>query len=173
MAKIERDHRHPQMTFLTPADAELLHKGRIALAELVAIYETRNARRIESAPRIMTPAHAYEYLRFEMEDQEREQLRVLNLNQRHRVISAPLIYQGSLHTTVVRIAEVFRPAIIDNAAAILVAHNHPSGEPEPSREDCALTHAIAQAGKLLDIELVDHIVIGQGRFVSLRGRNLF
>ena len=168
----ERHHPEAQMSFLTPEDAELLHKGRIALAEFVTSYETRKARRLEQAPQITRPADAYEFLHFEMEGLEQEQLRIINLNQKHRIISASMIYQGSLHTTVVRLAEVFRPAIIDNAAAIIVAHNHPSGECDPSPEDAALTREIVKAGKLLDVEVEDHIVIGKGRFVSLRERGL-
>ena len=171
-ARKERRYHESQITFLKPDDAELLHKGRIALAEFVTLYETRRAKRLEQAPQVTRPADAYEFLHFEMEGLEQEQLRVINLNQKHRIISASMIYQGSLHTTAVRLAEVFRPAIIDNAAAIIVAHNHPSGECDPSPEDVTLTREIVKAGKLLDVEVEDHIVIGKGRFVSLRERGL-
>ncbi len=110
-----------------------------------------------------------------MEDLEQEQMHVLNLNTKNRIISAPMIYQGSLHTTVVRLAEIFRPAIIENANGILIVHNHPSGECEPpSPEDVALTREIVQAGKLLDIDILDHLIIGKGKpgFVSLKERGL-
>jgi DNA repair protein RadC len=72
----------------------------------------------------------------------------------------------------VRVSEVFRQAILDNAPSILVAHNHPSGDASPSPDDVATTRAIVQAGKLLDIELIDHLVIGKEQFVSLKERGL-
>ncbi len=83
-----------------------------------------------------------------------------------------MIYQGSVHTTVVRIAEIFRPAIIDNASGLIIVHNHPSGDAVPSPEDAALTREIVKAGELLGIDVQDHIVIGKGKFISLRERGL-
>ena len=75
-----------------------------------------------------------------------------------------------MNTAVVRIAELFREAIVANAAAIVIAHNHPSGDPEPSSSDLDMTRQAGQAAQLLGIELLDHVVIGQGRFVSLKER---
>lgn len=149
-----------------------MHRGRLALAELVAVYETRRAKRLEDALQIRAPNDAYEFLRFEMENLEQEQLRVLTLNTKQRIISTRMVYQGSLHTTVIRVAEVFRPAILDNAASIIVAHNHPSGLPDPSPEDVALNRELVKAGNLLDIELIDHLILGRGKFVSLKERGL-
>ena len=71
-----------------------------------------------------------------------------------------------------RVGELFKAAIRRNSAAVIILHNHPSGDPTPSPDDIALTRAIVQAGKLLDIEVLDHLVIGQGRFVSLKDRGL-
>jgi DNA repair protein RadC len=82
------------------------------------------------------------------------------------------IYQGSLNSSQVRVGELFKPAIRRSAAAIIVIHNHPSGDPTPSPDDVAVTRAIVQAGRLLDIEVLDHLVIGQGRHVSLKERGL-
>ncbi len=169
-----REHHESQMSFLPPEDAELLHKGRLALAEFVALYESRRARQLQDALQIRQPKDAYDFLRFEMEGLEQEQMRVLNLNTKNKIMSAAMIYQGSLHTTVVRIAEILRPAILENANGIVIAHNHPSGDSSPSPEDVALTRQIVQAGKLLDIEILDHLVIGRGKpgFVSLKERGL-
>lgn len=172
MARKGAEHHRAQMTFLPPEDAELLHRGRLALAEFVALYEARQAKRLEDALQIRHPNDVYEFLRFEMENLEQEQMRVLNLNQKNRIISARMIYQGSLHTTVVRVGEVFRSAVIDNAASIIVAHNHPSGAPDPSPEDVALSRELVKAGQILDISVLDHIVIGRGKFVSLKERGL-
>ncbi len=163
------------MSFLPPEDAELLHRGRLALAELVAVYEARRDKWLETAPQIRRPEDIYNFVRFEMESLEQEQMRVLNLNTKNRIISAAMIYQGSVHTTVVRLAEIFRPAIICNASALVICHNHPSGECDPpSPEDVALTREIVKAGELLDINILDHLIIGRGKpgFVSLKERGL-
>jgi DNA repair protein RadC len=103
---------------------------------------------------------------------EQEHLRVILLNTRNEVLSAPTIYQGSLNTSVIRIAELFRTAVRANAAAIIVAHNHPSGDPSPSPEDIRVTRQLVKSGELLDINVLDHIIIGHQRFVSLKERRL-
>lgn len=126
----------------------------------------------EERPRITSPADAANLLMSEMSLLEQEHLRVILLDTRNQVLKMPTIYIGSLNTSVVRIAELFRPAIRDNAAAIIVVHNHPSGDPSPSAEDVRVTREIVKAGKLLNIELLDHIVIGYQRFVSLKERGL-
>ena len=161
-----------QISFLAPEDAFMLHMMRRFLAEASHLYETRTQRTLEEALQIRTPRDAYEFLRVEMEGLAQEQLRTINLNTKQRILSAPMIYQGSVHTTVVRIGEIFRPAIIDNASGLIVAHSHPSGDPTPSPEDAAITREIVRAGELLGIDVVDHIVIGRGKFVSLRERGL-
>ena len=97
---------------------------------------------------------------------EKEHLRVILLDTRNQVISTPTIYIGSLNTSVVRIGELFKPAIAQNAASIIVAHNHPSGDPSPSPEDVHVTRQIVEAGRLLDITVLDHIIIGRGSYFS-------
>lgn len=169
--KRERENPH-QISFLKPEDAYMVHLMRSFLAEASRIYEIRTQQRLEDALQIRSPKDAYEFLKIEMEDLGQEQLWTLNLNTKNRLISAPMIYQGSVHTTMVRIAEIFRPAIIDNASGLIIAHSHPSGDPTPSPEDSALTREIVKAGELLGIDVQDHIVIGKGKFVSLRERGL-
>ena len=90
------------------------------------------------------------------------------LDIRQRVIGIKTIYRGSLHTSVIRIAEVFRPAIEAPAASIILAHNHPSGACNPSAEDLRVTREICKAGKLLNIKVLDHLIIGAGVYTSLR-----
>ena len=102
---------------------------------------------------------------------EQEQ-RLILLDTRNRVLQMPVIYVGSLNASVVRVGELFRAAIRENAAAIIVVHNHPSGDPSPSPEDIQVTRQLASAGRLLDIELLDHIIIGRQRYVSLKERGL-
>jgi hypothetical protein len=103
---------------------------------------------------------------------EQEEVRTLALDTRNRVIGAAMIYRGSLNAASMRIAEVFKDAIRLNASAVIVAHNHPSGDPSPSAEDIRVTKQLAAAGKLLDIDLLDHLVIGQNRYVNLKERGL-
>lgn len=125
------------------------------------------------SPTIQSPEDAAALLIPLMQDLEQEYLYVLILDTRNRVIGEPLeIYHGSLNSSLVRVGEIFRPAIQANSAAILIAHCHPSGDPTPSPEDVAITRAVVQAGKLLDVACLDHIVIGRGRFVSLKSRGL-
>lgn len=103
---------------------------------------------------------------------KQEQFRVILLDSRNRVIHNCVISMGSLDSTVVKPREVFRPAVAHAAATIILVHNHPSGDPEPSKHDVLLTQKICMCGKVLDIEVLDHIIIGYSGFVSLKKRNL-
>ncbi len=126
----------------------------------------------EEKPRITSPADAANLLMSEMSFLDKEHLRLILMDTRNRVLGTPTIYIGSLNTSVIRIGELFRAAIKENAAAFIVAHNHPSGDPSPSPEDVSVTRQIVQAGSLLNIDVLDHIVIGHNRFVSLKERGL-
>jgi DNA repair protein RadC len=99
-------------------------------------------------------------------------LRVLLLDTRNHVLDIVEVYQGSVNTSQIRVGEVFKAAIRRNATAVIVVHNHPSGDPTPSPDDLAVTRALVQAGKLLDLELLDHVIIGQGRSTSMKERGL-
>jgi len=126
----------------------------------------------EERPAVHSPQDAADLVRYEMSALEQEELRVVLLDNRNRLLSVEAIYRGSINSSQVRVGELFKAAIRRNAAALIVAHNHPSGDPTPSPDDVAVTRAIVQAGKLLDIDVLDHIVIGGGRFVSLKERGL-
>mgnify|MGYP000350858668 FL=1 len=126
----------------------------------------------EARPEIHTPTDAAELVCYEMGALEQEHLRVMLLDTRNRVLSIERLYIGSLNASTVRVGELFRAAILRNAASIIVVHNHPSGDPTPSPEDIALTRSMVQSGKLLDIEVLDHLVIGHNRWVSLKERGL-
>jgi DNA repair protein RadC len=171
--------RYPNPWALSRASAlELIQVygiGPTTAARLRAAFEL--GRRALSGPGteslIRSPADAASLLLGHMAALEQEYLYVILLNTRNRVIGAPIqLYHGSLNTSLIRVGEVFAPAIKANAAGIIVAHNHPSGDPSPSPEDVAVTRSIVEAGKLLDIELLDHLVIGHNRFVSLKERGL-
>ena len=101
---------------------------------------------------------------------DHEQMRILVLDTKNQVIENITRYQGTVNSSVLRTAEVFRPAVIRNCPSVIVCHNHPSGDPSPSPEDIAVTRQLVEAGIHLDIELVDHIIIGSHRFISLKER---
>ncbi len=122
--------------------------------------------------KVSSPADAANLLMSDMMLLEQEHLRVILLNTRNEVLGMPTIYQGSLNTSVVRVAELFKEAIRANAAAVIVAHNHPSGDPTPSPEDISVTRQLVKAGGLLDITVLDHVIIGHRRYVSLKERRL-
>jgi DNA repair protein RadC len=126
----------------------------------------------EERPTIHNPSDAAELVRFEMSALEQEELRVMLLDTRNRVLDIVEVYRGSLNSSQVRIGELFKNAIRRNAAAIIVVHNHPSGDPTPSPDDVALTRAVVEAGRLLDIEVLDHLVMGQNNWISLKERRL-
>lgn len=140
---------------------------------LAAAFELAKRIGVPDAERfqIRSPADLYS-LMSDMQYLEQEQLRVALLNTKNRVIKVVTVYQGSVHTNVIRVAELFRDAVRWNATAIALAHNHPSSDPTPSPEDAAITREIVKAGALMDIEIMDHVVISTGRFVSLRERGL-
>jgi DNA repair protein RadC len=126
----------------------------------------------EERPAINNPGDAAALLQYEMGVLEQEELRVLLLDTRNRVTNSKTVYRGSLNSSQVRVGELFKDAIRGNAASIIVVHNHPSGDPSPSPDDIAITRALVQAGELLDIEVLDHLIIGSGRYVSLKERGL-
>jgi DNA repair protein RadC len=151
----------PAATELRPAEANRLASA-LELARRVA-----NAR-AQPGWRIRSPADVGERLRPAMRHLEQEELRTLLLNTKNVVTGIQTVYVGNLAGSSVRVGEVFRDAVRSQAAAIVVVHNHPSGDPTPSADDLRITAELAQAGRLLDIELLDHVVIGADGWVSLR-----
>jgi DNA repair protein RadC len=127
----------------------------------------------EERPTISSPQDVARLVQYEMMGLPQENLWVLLLNTKNQVTSIQKIYQGTLNSSTVRIAELFKAAIAKNSAAIILVHNHPSGDPSPSAEDIRLTRAVVEAGKLLDIEVLDHIVIGfADQFTSLKQKKM-
>lgn len=149
--------------------------GPAKTAEVLAAFELGRrlaATSTEDRPVVTSPADAYNLLAAEMAGEEQEQIRTLLLDTKHRVIGSSLVYKGNVNTAVVRVGELFRDAVRANCVAMIVAHNHPSGDPSPSEDDVRITEDIVKAGKLLQIEVLDHLVIGQQGFVSLKERGL-
>jgi DNA repair protein RadC len=149
--------------------------GEAMAARLKAAFELgrRHLSPYRNAVQIHSPEDAANVLIPILQKYQQERLIVLLLNTRNRLIGDPIeIYQGSLNAGITRVSEVLRPAIRTNAASIILSHNHPSGEACPSPEDIAFTKAVVEAGKLLDIAVLDHIIVGGSGFVSLRERGL-
>lgn len=166
----------PDLARARAADLETVYGlGPARAAALLAALEL--GRRTQVATRldrlqIRSPADAALLLLGEMGALDQEQLRVLLLDTRNRVIAVETVYVGSLNAIVVRPAEVFREAVRRNACAVIVVHNHPSGSAEESVEDVATTKSLIAAGQLLDIPLLDHLIVAQGQWTSLKEKGL-
>ena len=126
----------------------------------------------DARPQITSPLDAANLLMLEMGSLEQEHLRALLLDTKNRVLASPTVYVGNVNSSIIRVSEIFREAVRENATAIIVAHNHPSGDPTPSPEDVQVTRSIVEAGSLLGIDVLDHLVIGHQRFISLKERGL-
>ena len=118
---------------------------------------------------VMTsPAEVSSYLMGEMRFLEKEHFRAMLLNIKNHLIAIEDISVGSLNSSIVHPREVFKPAIRRSSASIILVHNHPSGDPTPSREDLEVTQRLVEAGKIIGIEVIDHVIIGNGSYVSLK-----
>lgn len=121
---------------------------------------------------ITSPDDVAQLLQVEMSYLDQEHLKTICIDSKNRVMKIHSVYVGTLNSAGLRVGEVFKEALKLNSAAIIVCHNHPSGDPTPSSEDVLVTRQIVEAGKLLDVDVLDHLIIGQGRYMSLRERGL-
>ncbi|MBS4006891.1 MAG: DNA repair protein RadC [Clostridium sp.] len=157
---------------------ELLQIKGLGAAKAVTILaalelSTRLASRLRTElPIVSSPGDAAGLVMEEMRHNLREHFRVVLLDSKHKVLGIEEISIGSLNTSLVHPREVFRPAIRKSCASIILLHNHPSGDPTPSREDLDVTRRLSEAGRLIGIEILDHIIIGDGNFVSFREKGL-
>jgi DNA repair protein RadC len=148
-----------------PATAQRI-KAALALSQRIAMEQFPDRQQIRS------PADAANRLVPTMQLLEHEEMHVITLDTKNRVLGSTVVARGNLNTTLMRVAEVFREAIRINCNSVIVAHNHPSGDPSPSPDDVAVTRQIVEAGKLLDIEVLDSLVVAGLRFVSMKERGL-
>jgi DNA repair protein RadC len=123
-------------------------------------------------PIISSPLDAVNLVMEEMRYYPEERFKVIFLDTRHQVLGDEVISKGTLNASIVHPREVFKPAIIKAAGAVLLAHNHPSGDPTPSKEDMALTARMVQTGELVGIPVLDHLIIGDGRYISLQEKGI-
>ena len=156
-----------------PELIEALRSNQSLLRELAVCYEVAvRPEGPEDPPSINRSQDVYDILGPEMSALAQEQLRVLLLNTRNEVVGQRVIYQGNVNSSAVRAAEVLRPAVVEAVPTVVVVHNHPSQDPDPSPNDVTITRSLKRAAELLDIELLDHVIIGGKRHVSLKNRGL-
>ena len=145
------------MKYIPRYDIRLIRDGRISVA---------------ATPIIRTPQDTLPVLEPELSELAYEKFIALALSTKNHVIAVLPVSSGSLNASIVHPRELFQRAILANCASLILAHNHPSGDPVPSPEDIALTRKLIEAGLLLDIPVLDHIVLGYGRYVSFKERGL-
>ena len=126
----------------------------------------------EERPVVKSPADIWNLLQGDMGFLEQEEMRLVLLNTKNHVLGIPRVYKGNVNSSLIRVGELFKDAVRENCPALIVVHNHPSGDPTPSPDDIKVTEQIVKAGKLLDIEVLDHIIIGRQRFISLKEKGL-
>jgi DNA repair protein RadC len=123
-------------------------------------------------PQISSPEDAFQIMDYFIGMLDHEEIWVMDLDTRNRVMSLIKVTQGSVNSSIVRVSEIYRQAVLENAPGIILAHNHPSGDTSPSLEDITVTRSVFQGGKLFDIELLDHLIVSHGQFTSLKQRDL-
>ena len=171
--------RHEGLTGLARAtDVELEAipgVGRAKAGQLTAAFEL-GRRLLADWPSarwtVRSPRDVADRLVLQMGRLEREELRVVLLNTKNVVLRVATVYQGNVASSLVRVGELYRDAVRLNATGIILVHNHPSGDPTPSPDDLHLTAEALAAGRLLDIQLLDHLIVGHDAFVSLRDRGV-
>jgi DNA repair protein RadC len=130
------------------------------------------SRKLENLERFTTPRQVFDYFHHEFRDSRKESFLTLLLDGKNRIIRRIQVSEGSLNQSIVHPREVFSPAVKESAAAIILVHNHPTGDPAPSSEDIAITRRLREAGDIMGIKVLDHIIIGDGEFVSFVERGL-
>jgi DNA repair protein RadC len=145
--------------------------GEAKAAQIAAVFEL--ARRLETfvdepKRKICSPKDVYALMYPKMREQKKEKFVTLCLDTKNQVLKEDVISVGSLNASIVHPREVFKAALMESSASVIMIHNHPSGDPSPSKEDIMVTEKLIEGGKLLGIDVLDHIIIGDGRYVSLK-----
>ena len=145
---------------------------QVSFEKVVLVKE--KARRYELPRKTNSPEKAYNAIKAitNVQEEAQEVFGILILNTKHKIVAVHEISRGALNSSLVHPREVFKPAVLHNASAIICFHNHPSGDPEPSREDIQTTKRLVEAGKIMGIEILDHIIVGDDRYVSLKERGV-
>ncbi|WP_048130319.1 MULTISPECIES: DNA repair protein RadC [unclassified Methanosarcina] len=145
--------------------------GKAKATQIAAVFEL--ARRLETfveepKRKICSPKDVYTLMYPKMREQKKEKFITLYLDTKNQILKEEVVSIGSLNASIVHPREVFKLALLESSASVIMVHNHPSGDPSPSREDIMVTEKLVEGGKLLGIDILDHIIIGDGRYVSLK-----
>ncbi|KKG15937.1 DNA repair protein RadC [Methanosarcina sp. 2.H.T.1A.6] len=145
--------------------------GKAKATQIAAVFEL--ARRLETfieepKRKICSPKDVYTLMYPKMREQKKEKFITLYLDTKNQILKEEVVSIGSLNASIVHPREVFKSALLESSASVIMVHNHPSGDPSPSREDIMVTEKLVEGGKLLGIDILDHIIIGDGRYVSLK-----
>jgi len=134
----------------------------------------KEASALYEVPVIKSPAEVYQAAKqlLTLHEKPQEHFCILCLNIKNKIVGVHTISIGSLNASIVHPREVFKAALLNNANAIICLHNHPSGDPEPSREDIEITKRLVQAGEIIGIEVLDHVIIGEQGYISMKGKGL-
>ncbi|MGE3961581.1 MAG: DNA repair protein RadC [Dehalococcoidia bacterium] len=151
--------------------------GHAKATTIAAAFELGRRLRLDGGddrPQVTSPEHIAALLHDEMQPLQQEELRLIVLDTKNRVLATPTLYRGTISSAPGRLAEVYRDAVRRGASKLAMVHNHPSGDPTPSRDDIRFTGEAVEAGELLGIELIDHVIFGHGRnrWVSMRRQKL-
>ncbi|AKB24838.1 DNA repair protein RadC [Methanosarcina sp. MTP4] len=145
--------------------------GEAKASQISAVFEL--ARRLETfveepKRKVRSPKDVYTLMYPKMREQKKERFITLYLDTKNQILKEETVSIGSLNASIVHPREVFKSALMESSASVIMIHNHPSGDPSPSREDIMVTEKLVEGGKLLGIDVLDHIIIGDGRYVSLK-----
>lgn len=149
--------------------------GGAKASQITAMFEL--ARKLETFTdepkrQIKSPADVYSILYPKMREQKKEKLTALYLDTKNHILREEVVSIGTLNANIVHPREIFKSALLESSASVILAHNHPSGDPTPSKEDIAVTKKLIEGGKLLGIDVLDHVIIGDGRYISLKDEGL-
>ncbi|MGP8337695.1 MAG: RadC family protein [Methanosarcinaceae archaeon] len=149
--------------------------GTAKATQIAAMFEL--ARKLEAFTdgtkrKIKSPADVYSILYPKMREQKKEKLTALYLDTKNHILREEVVSIGTLNANIVHPREIFKSALLESSASVILAHNHPSGDPTPSKEDIAVTEKLVECGKLLGIDVLDHVIVGDGRYVSLKDEGL-
>lgn len=130
--------------------------------------------RYELSRETKSPEEAYNAIKTitNVQEEAQEVFGILVLNTKNKIVAVHEVSRGILNASIIHPREVFKPAVLHNAASIICFHNHPSGNPEPSRDDIEITNRLVEAGKIIGIEILDHIIVGDDRYISLKERGV-
>lgn len=171
-SRILKEYNIKQLSLANVSRLTQVHGvGKAKAAQIAAVFEL--ARRLETfieepKRKICSPKDVYSLMYPKMREQKKEKFITLYLDTKNQVLKEEVVSIGSLNASIVHPREVFKSALLESSASVIMVHNHPSGDPSPSREDIMVTEKLVEGGKLLGIDILDHIIIGDGRYVSLK-----